>query len=149
MIEPKGKKKKPKKLLCKESASNVGNLGSIPGLGRSPGGRHWQPTPVFLPVESPWTEEPGGLTIHEVTKSWTGMRTKHSAYSLLKFHSGLRITVLGKGSVLHKITVLPSKPNPQSLSNVVCKLQEDYHSKETGKTFSLCCCQVASVVSDS
>ena len=21
----------------------------------------WQPTPVFLPRESPWTEEPGGL----------------------------------------------------------------------------------------
>ena len=21
----------------------------------------WQPTPVFLPGESPWTEEPGGL----------------------------------------------------------------------------------------
>ena len=23
--------------------------------------RAWQPTPVFLPEESPWTEEPGGL----------------------------------------------------------------------------------------
>ena len=23
--------------------------------------RAWQPTPVFLPWESPWTEEPGGL----------------------------------------------------------------------------------------
>ena len=23
--------------------------------------REWQPTPVFLPGESPWTEEPGGL----------------------------------------------------------------------------------------
>ena len=23
--------------------------------------RKWQPTPVFLPGESPWTEEPGGL----------------------------------------------------------------------------------------
>ena len=23
--------------------------------------RVWQPTPVFLPGESPWTEEPGGL----------------------------------------------------------------------------------------
>ena len=26
-----------------------------------PWGRAWQPTPVFLPGESPWTEEPGGL----------------------------------------------------------------------------------------
>ena len=23
--------------------------------------RAWQPSPVFLPEESPWTEEPGGL----------------------------------------------------------------------------------------
>ena len=39
----------------KESAFNVRDLGLIPGLGRS------QPTPVFLPRESLWTEEPGGL----------------------------------------------------------------------------------------
>ena len=35
----------------KESACNAGDLGSIPGLGRSPGGRHSNPTPVFLPGE--------------------------------------------------------------------------------------------------
>ena len=23
--------------------------------------RKWQPTPLFLPGESPWTEKPGGL----------------------------------------------------------------------------------------
>ena len=45
----------------KESTCNAGDLGSIPGLGRSPGGGHWQPTPIFLPGESPWTEVPGGL----------------------------------------------------------------------------------------
>ena len=45
----------------KESACNVGDLGLIPGLGRSPGGRAWQYTSVFLPGESPWTEEPGRL----------------------------------------------------------------------------------------
>ena len=43
----------------KESAHNLGDLGSISGLGRSPGGGH--PTSVFLAGESPWTEEPGGL----------------------------------------------------------------------------------------
>ena len=36
----------------KASASNVGDLGSIPGLGRSPGEGKWQPTSVFLPGES-------------------------------------------------------------------------------------------------
>ena len=44
----------------KESACSVGDLGSIPGLGRSPGGGHGN-SPVFLPGEPPWTEEPGGL----------------------------------------------------------------------------------------
>ena len=36
----------------KASACNVGDLGSIPGSGRSPGEGHRQPTPVFLPGES-------------------------------------------------------------------------------------------------
>ena len=45
----------------KESAYNASDLDLIPGLGRSPGGRAWQSTPVFLPGESPWTEEAGGL----------------------------------------------------------------------------------------
>ena len=36
----------------KESASNAGDLGSIPGLGRFPWRRGWQPTPEFLPGES-------------------------------------------------------------------------------------------------
>ena len=44
----------------KESACNVGDLSSIPTLGRSPG-RAWQPTPVLLPEEFPWTEEPDVL----------------------------------------------------------------------------------------
>ena len=33
-------------------AGDTGNTGLIPGLGRSPGGRKWQPTPVFFPGES-------------------------------------------------------------------------------------------------
>ena len=45
----------------KESACNAGNLDSIPGLGMIPWKRAWQPTSVFLPGESPWIEEPGGL----------------------------------------------------------------------------------------
>ena len=45
----------------KESACNVEDLGLTPVLGRSPGGRERLPTPVFLPGESPGTEEPGRL----------------------------------------------------------------------------------------
>ena len=36
----------------KASACNAGDLGSIPGSGRSPGEGKWQPTPVLLPGES-------------------------------------------------------------------------------------------------
>ena len=30
-------------------------------VGKIPWRTAWQPTPVFVPKESPWTEEPGGL----------------------------------------------------------------------------------------
>ena len=35
--------------------------GFNPWVRKIPWRRAWQPTPVFLPGESPWTEEPGGL----------------------------------------------------------------------------------------
>ena len=52
----------PRWLSSKEFACNAGatgDAGSIPGLGRSPGGEHG-PTPVFLPEESQ-RKEPDGL----------------------------------------------------------------------------------------
>ena len=45
----------------KESACNVGDLCSVPGLGRSPEGGHGNPLQYSLPGESPWTEEPDRL----------------------------------------------------------------------------------------
>ena len=41
------------------SACNAGDLGSIPGSGRFPWRRKWQPT--LLAWKIPRTEEPGGL----------------------------------------------------------------------------------------
>ena len=41
-----------------------------PWVGKMPWRKAWQPTPVFLPRESPWTEEPG-CTACGVTKRWT------------------------------------------------------------------------------
>ena len=46
---------------------NVGDLGSIPGLGRSPGEGNWLPTPVFWPGEfhglySPWDHKESDMT---------------------------------------------------------------------------------------
>ena len=62
----------------KESACNAGDLGSIPGLGRSPGGGHSNPLPVFLPGESPWTEEPGRLQSMGSKTVGLDWVTKHS-----------------------------------------------------------------------
>ena len=45
----------------KESTCNARDLGLIPGLGRCPWRKAWQPTLVFLPEDFPWTEELGGL----------------------------------------------------------------------------------------
>ena len=45
----------------KESTCNAGDLGFDPWVGKIPWRRAWQPSPVFLPGESPRTEEPGGL----------------------------------------------------------------------------------------
>ena len=46
---------------------------------RAPWRRAWQPTPVFLPGESSWTEEPGGLQSMG-SQSWTQLssRAQHS-----------------------------------------------------------------------
>ena len=41
-------------------AGNVGDMGSIPGSGRSPGGGYGNPLSI-LAWEIPWTEEPGRL----------------------------------------------------------------------------------------
>ena len=39
--------------------------------------RAWRPTPGFLPGESPWTEEPGGL-VHRVAESDTTEANEHA-----------------------------------------------------------------------
>ena len=45
-------------------------LGFDPLVGKIPWRRAWQPTPVFLPGESPWTEEPVRLQSMG-SQSWT------------------------------------------------------------------------------
>ena len=50
----------------KTSAYNAGDLGSIPGLGRSPGEGNGNPLQYYC-LENSMTEEPGRL-VHGVTK---------------------------------------------------------------------------------
>ena len=51
-----------KKSTCNEG--DTGDKGSIPGLGRSPGGGNGNHSSI-LAWEIPWTEEPGGLQSRE------------------------------------------------------------------------------------
>ena len=48
------------------NARDPGDVGLISGKklihAKIPWRRAWQPTPVFLPGESPWTEEPAGCS---------------------------------------------------------------------------------------
>ena len=66
------KKKKgfPLSSAGKESASNAGDPGSIPGLGRS--SEEGGSTPVFLP-ENPMDRGACQTTVHIYTKIWTLM----------------------------------------------------------------------------
>ena len=50
-------------LVVKNLPANVEDMrrGFNPWIRKVPWWRAWQPTPVFLPGESPWTEVPGGL----------------------------------------------------------------------------------------
>ena len=52
------------KILVAQMVKNLPACGRPevhPWVGKIPWRREWQPTLVFLPGESPWTEEPGGL----------------------------------------------------------------------------------------
>ena len=52
----------------KESACSAGDLGSIPGSGRSPGEGNGNPLSI-LAWRIPWTEEPGRLQSTDSPKS--------------------------------------------------------------------------------
>ena len=70
----------------KESAWNVGDAGLI-AVGKIPWRRTWQPTPVFLPEEFPWPEEPGGLQSMGSQRVRRDRATKHSiVYGLYYLH---------------------------------------------------------------
>ena len=58
----------------KESACNAGDLGSIPGTGKSPGERNDNP------LQYSWMENcmERGATVHAVAKSWTWLSDWHT-----------------------------------------------------------------------
>ena len=52
------------------SAGDIGDAGSIPGSGRSPGGEHGNPR-QYSCLGNPMNTGAWWATIHRVTKSWT------------------------------------------------------------------------------
>ena len=67
----------------KESACNMGDLGSTPGLGRSPGGGNGNHSSV-LAWRIPRAEEPGGPQSMGLQRVGHDRATKHSTLYLLR-----------------------------------------------------------------
>ena len=68
--------------------------GFDPWVGKIPWRRAWQPTPVFLPGESPWTEEPAGYSPwcckeSDATELLSTPSRAHVSFSLLKWNTSL------------------------------------------------------------
>ena len=60
-------------LVVKKTPANAGDLGSIPGLGRSPGGGHGNPL-QYSCLENPMGRGAWSTTVHRVTKSGTQLK---------------------------------------------------------------------------
>ena len=78
----------PDDASCEELPASTGDerdTGLITGSGRFPWRRKWQPTPIFLPGEISWTEEPGGLQsigLQRVGHDWSNLAAI-ATYTLL------------------------------------------------------------------
>ena len=81
----------------KESACNVGDLGSIPGSGRSPG--EGNGTPVFLPGESHGQRSLVGYS-PQVAKSWTQLRDFSFTFNSFKPTFSLSSSLSSRGSLV-------------------------------------------------
>ena len=74
----------------------------IPGWGRFPWRRKWQPPPVFLPGISPWTEELGWATVHGLAKSQDMTKQLHFLHFFLSL-------LLGRKAMTKLNSVLKSR----------------------------------------
>ena len=63
--------------MVKNLPENAGDLGSIPGLGRSPGEGNGYPL-LYSCLENSMDRGAWRATVHGVTKSWTQLNDFHS-----------------------------------------------------------------------
>ena len=110
----------------KESACKAGDLfGSW--AGRIPWRRQWQPTPVFLPGEFYWTEQPGGLpsvVLRRVRHDW-------ATFSLWSYHSSLwrRQMVMLKGIERPVLFLSTDEGIAYCLNNDACQVFGHFSKK--------------------
>ena len=78
-----------------------------PWVEETPWRRAWQPTPVFMPGESPWTEEPGRLQSMESQESDMTEATDHT---LLSTYAGELIFALTHCAKSSCFAIRPNHP---------------------------------------
>ena len=90
--------------MVKKSICNAGDLGLIPGLGKIPWRREWQPTPVSLPGESCGQRSLAGHNPWGRKGSDTSKRLTFSLFLSVKEHGG------GSGAVRLPQNTFPFLP---------------------------------------
>ena len=70
--------------LVKNPPANAGDVGLIPGLGRSPGGGPGNPL-KYSCLENPMDRGAWQATVHRVAKSWTPLKRLGMHALLVKF----------------------------------------------------------------
>ena len=79
----------PPSSVSKKNACNAGDLGSIPGLGTSPGEGNGNPL-QYSCLENPMDRGAWQATVYGVAKSRTRLSNKHTAHTceLYLWHAG-------------------------------------------------------------
>ena len=67
--------------MVKNPPANAGDTGSIPGLGRPPGGGNGNPL-QYSCLENPMDRGAWWATVHGVSRSWTRLKLSTDTYSI-------------------------------------------------------------------
>ena len=78
-------------LVLKNPSANAGDVGSVPGLGRSPGGGHGDPF-QYSCLENPLDRGAWWATAHGVGKSWMRLQQLSTFACTLLFTSFSRVS---------------------------------------------------------
>ena len=103
-----------------------------PWVGKVPWRREWQPTPVFLPGESPWTEEPSGLRsmgLERIGHDWAHTHTHTHPHGEKMWNIGFYFQDLKKQLHPAPTPCLQSQERPEQ--EVASEWSQGSHAKPT------------------